>query len=83
MSTRRWLIAVAVIAVMIGYVRSAVQMLRLAEYHRHQQMLLVPGLSESWHRTHVRRNWHARMEQKYRDAILCPWVTIEPEPLPP
>jgi hypothetical protein len=83
MTTRRWMLGVAVVAVMFGYVRPAIQMWRLADYHHHQQYLSWSGPSQSWHRSYVQRRCHARMEQKYRRAVWFPWLTVEPEPLPP
>jgi hypothetical protein len=83
MTTRRWMIGVACVALMIGYLRPVFQTWRMADYHRRQQMRPLLPTSESWHRFHVRRRWHAEMEEKYRRAIWLPWRTIELEPLPP
>jgi hypothetical protein len=82
MSTRQWIIWVAVVALMFGYGRSSFQMWALAHYHHQQQARPLSPLTESSHRYHVQRHWHAKMEEKYRRAVWRPWISIEPEPLP-
>ena len=83
LTTRRWILAVAVIAVMIGYVRSSIQMWQIASYHGQQSRRVARSFAETGHRFYVQRQWHARMEQKYRAAIWFPWFPVEPEPHPP
>jgi hypothetical protein len=77
------MVGVALVAVMFGYIRPAIQMWRLADFHHQQQYLPWSGPSQSQHRYYVQRHWHARMEQKYRRAVWLPWLAVEPEPLPP
>jgi hypothetical protein len=77
------MIGVAVLAVTFGYVRPAIQMWQLAWEHYQEQNRPGPGSAESWHRFHVRRQWHARMAERYSRAAWLPWFPVEPEPLPP
>jgi hypothetical protein len=93
MTTRRWMIAVAVVAVTFGAVaieRRRVRLGEIADYHygmiRH---LRSPNANTSSRRpggtvpSPRRLNYHDRMAKKYRLAASRPWLFVEPDPREP
>jgi hypothetical protein len=92
MTTRRWLIAVAVVAVALAasivIERRRHHFRTLAERHSSAELSCLglagrldsPALAASWKRKAERC---ARLAQKYRRAARYPWLPVEPDPPEP
>jgi hypothetical protein len=97
MTTRRWMVAVAVAAVLMVVVPEVIRDLRLA--HQYRERAYTSGL---WLRLFEgqwvvfpngdglqcapdqrRAAFFAEMKRKYERAATRPWVAVEPEPPPP
>ena len=66
-------IMLAPIAFIIGSVPRAVHYKRVADYHHGMASpVFYKDSEEQWNRETRIRNWHAKMERKYRTAILLP-----------
>jgi hypothetical protein len=81
LTIRKWMMIMAIVAVMTSYGGLSYRMWRLAGYHRQQAFRLARERG-SWHRRHVGGMWHRHMEQRYLRAIWFPWRAFEPEPRP-
>ena len=110
MTTRRWMIAGAVVAVMLApdiaaaLFRRHLRLRKRGDNHAKQEGVLTdrarhfeqlalkfadrkPGIVVQW-RAYAACEaeigaWHARLEEKYRQAARYPWLAIEPDPPEP
>ncbi len=74
--------------------RRVAYLVRAAEYHEKQAALANRGREEFLEGGLVRgfpptpketrlREFHKRMAEKYRQAAWHPWLSVEPDPMPP
>jgi hypothetical protein len=82
MTTRRWMIVIALVAVLFGYFAASIRMWRLANYHGAESRRVAHART-SGHRAYVLSRWHHEMEERYRSAMWFPWLAFEPAPNPP
>jgi hypothetical protein len=92
MTTRRWMVAVAVIAVGCAVLASLIEMRRafLIEMRRerfariadrHLSVFLTPAQVRDPERCSAERlDWHSKMADKYMRAARYPWLPVEPDP---
>jgi hypothetical protein len=84
MTTRRWMVAVAVIAVGCAVLASLIEMrrerfARIAD--RHISVFLTPAqVRDPERRSAERLDWHSKMADKYMRAARYPWLPVEPDP---
>ncbi len=88
MTTRRWMIAVAVVAVGCAAVLHSLEDRRRERFARiadqHIAVFLVPAQVPDRERRSVKRlDWHRKMADKYLRAARYPWLPVEPDPLKP
>lgn len=84
MTTRRWMIVVALAAIVFAYFALSLRMWYLASNHETEQRRPMSQLRiRSSHALHVRRAWHHEMAERYRRAMWFPWIAFEPAPTPP
>jgi hypothetical protein len=90
MTTRRWMVAVAVVAVAITGVRIGDRWLsyrRIAAHHSQMAetgMKMIDGLpSAAEVLTPQNIDYHAEMARKYQYAARYPWLPVEPDPPEP
>jgi hypothetical protein len=93
MTTRQLMIAVAVVAVPLGWVlERRSRFTNLAALHESRQMdgletYVKPrrgtGVRESKSGGFAMYRWHGDLKRKYRDAARCPWLPVEPDPPEP
>src|SRR3954451_14919639 len=92
MTTRRWMIAVAVVALAcaatIALMERSRRFARIARDHAGagpviSYVHIVSGDETrlSWGRRV--KSWHAEMAKKYQYAARYPWLLVEPDPPPP
>ncbi len=88
MTTRRWMIVVAVVAVGCAAVASLVErrrerFARIAE--RHVSVFLTPitRFPDPERRSAKRLDWHSKMADKYLHATRYPWLPLAPDPPKP
>jgi hypothetical protein len=80
MTTRRWMILVAVLGVVMGVIAYAVRLARLRDYYFNQSLIfhvLAEDAEPSSPREaeRLRRLW-----KKYENAARYPWLRVEPDP---
>jgi hypothetical protein len=89
MTTRRWMIAVTVVALLMG---GPIEGVRLLRRHRtFRRRADVHEILEEHRRLHGREqfdrtrlaDYHAAITRKYRRAARCPWLPVEPDPAAP
>jgi hypothetical protein len=89
MTTRRWFIVVAALAVLLALNNRRERFRRLADYHRYQAgvgrlrriISVAPLRTEDFPSPlHL---WHDEMTRKYERAAAYPWVPIGSDPPPP
>jgi hypothetical protein len=84
MTTLRWMVVVAVVAVGCAAVVSVAErrrqrFARIAD--RHIAVFLVPAqVRDPERRSAIRLNWHSTMADKYLHAARYPWLPVEPDP---
>jgi hypothetical protein len=86
MTTRRWMIAVAVVAVVLGGIVSPFRVYRTRQ--RYQSLAINHALAEkAWHLANESDpdvlkmiDYHARLKAKYERAAARPWLAVEPDP---
>jgi hypothetical protein len=83
MTTRRWMIAVAVVAVVLWGVPTVIQwrrirFQRLSDYHRSKIVLVGPPSPLL-----ARTLYHSKMAEKYAEATRRPWLPVSPDPPAP
>jgi hypothetical protein len=88
MTTRRWMIAVAVVAVGCAAVLHSHQERRRERFARiadqHLSVDLMPsGFPYRERRSAKRLDWHRKMADKYLHAADYPWLPVEPDPPAP
>lgn len=99
MTARRWLVAVAVVAVLSGITVEIAREIELSSEYRRRAA--DHGLLESGSRGDVlhgpggmyaqmigprdpsKAGYHAMMREKYGRAARCPWLPVPPDPPPP
>jgi hypothetical protein len=81
MTTRRWMIAVAIVALLFYMERRRRSFESLAAYHA------WPGVASTGHNPNLRllriSRWHWALARKYRRAAHYPWLPVETDPSPP
>jgi hypothetical protein len=82
MTTRRWMIAVAVVGIAIGNpIERRNRFRRIADYHQAEVMKLIPRMkpfgTEDWEWRPI--EWHELMRLKYEHAARYPWLPVEPD----
>jgi hypothetical protein len=86
MTTRRWMVAVAVVGlVACGYrlKRRRDDFVRKADYHEGAaEALGVLGADDPGEEVRRGIERHAACARKYRHAARYPWLPFEPDPLP-
>jgi hypothetical protein len=97
MTTRRWIVAVAVVALVLGivaFVRRRAQFRALADYHaetarriRSAHVWVTRPGGAFVHTTALAPrpviDYHATLAVKYEHAARYPWLPVEPDPPPP
>ncbi len=88
MTTRRWMIAVAFVAAMMGWFalqRRAEQFQRLAASHGREAEVfrndMDMGISDP--ALIKRLDYHEEMRRKYDRGVLYPWLLVAPDPPKP
>jgi hypothetical protein len=79
MTTRRWMVAVAVVAIFFGLAERSRRFSEIADLHDGQSEASVTTPEE---RNRLTR-WNAynrAMCRKYRRAARYPWLPVEPDP---
>jgi hypothetical protein len=96
MTTRRWMLAVAVVALLMGIVGEAIRELRLArrygefargyrfglDLNRGERVAIPGGFIQSAGSPRL-ADYYAEMYWKYERASRYPWLPVEPDPPPP
>ena len=87
MTTRRWMVAVAVVGVLMARIDYAVQLTQLAAYYRWRAAHLRPaeqGFGRPACRNEVGDHAAAerlgRLADRYEYAAGYPWLLVEPDP---
>jgi hypothetical protein len=88
MTTRRWMVAVAIVAVGCAAVLRSLEDSRRERFariaDRHLSVLLTPAqVRDPDRRSASRLDWHGKMADKYLRAAHDPWFPVEPEPPKP
>ncbi len=92
MTTRRWMIAVAVAALilwMAGLLSLSARYRDRASHYELELMGATPILMGPRERHRIVHPpsahllWAREMASKYRRASWCPWLPVEPDPPPP
>lgn len=90
MTTRRWLIVVALVALALGAetLRERRQMyLSEADMHAFWERRFDPQFVGDWFGPGLndarRQRYHGRLRLKYERAARSPWLLVAPDPLPP
>ena len=95
MTTRRWMVAVAIIALGCAVLASLIERRRayLIERRRerfariadrHISVFLTPAqVRDPERRSAERLDWHGKMADKYLHAARYPWLPVEPDPPKP
>ena len=80
MTTRRWMIAVAVVAILCLEARRR-SFASLAAYHESGWVVVITILPVMDVDEYLRRmsEWHAALARKYRHAARYPWLPVEPD----
>jgi hypothetical protein len=83
MTTRRWMVVVAIFGLAIGLSRwlwlRSVAFRRLADLHNSQAMGGIPGKAKDF----PKQLFHRKMGEKYSRAVRYPWLPVEPDPTEP
>jgi hypothetical protein len=82
MTTRRWTIAVAVVALLLGaYVtwHRAVHFIRLAALHAAEAQMIRSSPSDDPRLA----DYHEGLARKYERASARPWLLVDPDPPEP
>jgi hypothetical protein len=88
MTTRRWMIAVAVVGIVLGVTIERRNRFRtIAAHHQAEFKKLVsqghlfpfPGSGDAVWRP---LEWHESMRLKYEHAARYPWLPVDPDPPP-
>ena len=87
MTTRRWMVAVAVVVVLMVRIAYAVQLTQLAAYHRRRAAHLCPA-EQRFGRPgcrdevpdHAAAERLGRLADRYEYAASFPWLLVEPDP---
>ena len=86
MTTRRWMVAVAVVGIVLGVTIERRERFRqIADYHQAEFMKLASRMKpfaredRDWHPL----EWHETMKRKYERASALPWLPVEPDPPEP
>jgi hypothetical protein len=83
MTTRRWMVAVGVVALLFGAfvtLRRAAYFMRLAAAHEHFAHYLRSTAGPAGDQTAAEHN--ERLARLYERAAARPWFQVEPEPSP-
>ncbi len=90
MTTRRWMIAVAVVGIVLGVtIERRNRFRKIAAHHQGQfrklvsqgHLILSSGSSDD---PIMRRlEWHESMRLKYERSARYPWLPVDPDPPPP
>jgi hypothetical protein len=97
MTTRRWMVAVAVVGLVIGGTAEAIRLKRRHDYFviRARRHASAEAAFRSWAQTSSARSrhilasisrnldYHADMARKYGHAARFPWLSVEPDPEEP
>ena len=90
MPTRRWMITVAVVALILGGIVVPIRLHGMGQ--RYRSLVTLHALQEETWRLAGDGNtpdvlqmidYHARLKAKYARAATRPWLPVEPDPLPP
>jgi hypothetical protein len=97
MTTRRWMVAVAVVALLMGIVGEVIRELRLTRRHhewangyrlaeainRGDRVALPGGMTVQSAGSPRLADYYAEMRWKYERASRYPWLSVEPDPPQP
>jgi hypothetical protein len=98
MTTRRWMLGVAAVALACGVAGRVLRFRRLAEYHLARSSADVVSDMLTTHdgtptfivetgtgapTTPARVEWHRRLLKKYERAARRPWLPVPPDPPEP
>jgi hypothetical protein len=84
MTTRRWMVAVAGVALLVGAfvtLQRAAYFMRLAAAHEHFAHHLRSTAGPAGDQTAAEHN--ERLARRYQRAAARPWLPVEPDPPPP
>jgi hypothetical protein len=84
MTTRRWMVAIAVVAVGLADVgrRRHLALLQRAAYHEEIERLVTNTAPQVPANAAI-RDLHARLKEKYWRAARYPWLPVRPDPPEP
>jgi hypothetical protein len=88
MTTRRWMIAVAVVGLLMGGTAYTIRMGRLSDRYRRaasafrtaEKAFRGPRSRNEVHRRAMAERF-GRVAEKYERAARYPWLSVEPDPL--
>jgi hypothetical protein len=85
MTTRRWMIVVAVVGIALGMIERHERFRWIAVRHRGNVPKNLPGIKPVGMEDKVWRlfEWHESMARKYERAARYPWLPVEPDPPEP
>ena len=88
MTTRRWMVAVAIVGIVLGVtIERHNRFRKIADYHQGEIMKLARRLAafagSSDHPLIPRLDSHESMRLKYEHAARYPWLPVEPDPPEP
>jgi hypothetical protein len=91
MTTRRWMVAVAVVAVTFGMTLGGIRLKRQRDRHLLHAALHQSPVDRARKRGGGRSNpldsrlieYHASMARRYRHVARYPWLPVEPDPPAP
>ena len=85
MTTRRWMVAVAVVGIALAVTFERRDRFRkIAVHHRAEFMKLIPKMNKISYQGDdplmLLMEWHESMRLKYERAALRPWFPVRPDP---
>jgi hypothetical protein len=85
MTTRRWMVAVAVVGIALGMIERHERFRWIAVHHRGEVPQHLPRIKPSGMEDKRWRlfEWHESMARKYEHAARYPWLPVEPDPPEP
>ncbi len=90
MTTRRWIVVVMIVAVLLGVERTrrraAYLQQRAVENEQAEtaiKIILLPAPGTDVESLRRRADYYAHLKEKYRRAARSPWLSIEPDPPAP
>jgi hypothetical protein len=81
MTTRRWMVAVAIMGIVLGVtIERRNRFRKIAAHHRAELMKLVSRMNPfSGDRSWRPLEWHESMARKYERAARFPWLPVKPD----